>query len=149
MCYSEYCLTCWRFISSLLPVLPGIAGEGMSIVISPLLALMNDQMEILKAAKIGVATINSRMADAERLVVEEALKDQKGPCYKFLYLTPEQCAVPRTQNIIRNLGKNGFLRTFIIDEAHCISGETFFVFSNLIFFTILLFQSGVSWNIGF
>ncbi|XP_055331999.1 LOW QUALITY PROTEIN: ATP-dependent DNA helicase Q5-like [Paramacrobiotus metropolitanus] len=106
---------------SLTYMLPGAVGKGLSIVVSPLLALIHDQLTVLKNAKIPCTTINSKLNEKERVTVENDLKNSEGCPYKFLYLTPEQCATHRTRELITHLANMNILRAIVIDEAHCIS----------------------------
>ncbi len=94
--------------------LPSLLMEGVTVVISPLIALMQDQVRGLEENAIPAATINSDMPDEARAEVFEKLK--KGEI-KLLYVAPER------------LGANGFIpflqslkiNFFVIDEAHCVS----------------------------
>ncbi len=94
--------------------LPSLLMDGVTVVISPLIALMQDQVRGLGENAIAAATINSDMSDEERMRVFEGLK--KGEI-KLLYVAPER------------LGANGFIpflqslniNFFVIDEAHCVS----------------------------
>ncbi|OQV18262.1 ATP-dependent DNA helicase Q5 [Hypsibius exemplaris] len=102
-------------------MLPGCVGKGTTVVISPLLALIQDQMEILKKVNVPAVSINSTLSDKERKEIEKKMQLPAGPAYKFLYLTPEQCATDRTRRLLGGLAKSRFLRAIVIDEAHCIS----------------------------
>ncbi len=94
--------------------LPSLLMDGVTVVVSPLIALMQDQVRGLNENAISAATINSDMSEDERKYVFEALKDKK---IKLLYVTPERMS---------SAGFIEFLRTqkinfFVIDEAHCVS----------------------------
>ncbi len=94
--------------------LPAIVQEGTCIVISPLTALINDQIQNLKQKGIEALTIpsNSNIDDIIRIFDNIRLKK-----IKLLYLSPERLAQPIIQDKIKQL-----LVSFIaIDEAHCIS----------------------------
>ena len=119
--FSCMALDHWGF--SPFAVLPGSVGKGTTVVISPLLALITDQLEILKKANVPAISINSLLSDRERDDVEKAIGLPEGPAYKFLYLTPEQCATFRTKRLLQDLATRKFLRAVVIDEAHCISGK--------------------------
>jgi ATP-dependent DNA helicase RecQ len=94
--------------------LPSLLMEGVTVVISPLIALMQDQVRGLAENAIPAATINSDMPDEARAEVFERLKNGE---IKLLYVAPER------------LGANGFIpflqslriNFFVIDEAHCVS----------------------------
>ncbi|MDR2907435.1 MAG: RecQ family ATP-dependent DNA helicase [Bacteroidales bacterium] len=92
----------------------GLALEGMCLVVSPLIALMRDQVENLEKRGIPAAAITSGMNRFEmELVMNKAITHQ----LKFLYVSPERL---ETQTFLNNLPlmKIGLLA---IDEAHCIS----------------------------
>jgi ATP-dependent DNA helicase RecQ len=99
---------------SLVYQLPTIMKDGISIVISPLIALMQDQVSALKNQKISADMISS--AQSRDDVNEIILKAQNGEL-KFLYLSPERLNTESTLNLLRTLNIN----FFVIDEAHCIS----------------------------
>ncbi len=93
---------------------PGLAHEGLCIVVSPLIALMKDQVENLKKQNIKSAAIYTGMSRQEiDLVLENAVNGE----YKFLYVSPErlgtQLFIERVQSMKINL--------IAVDEAHCIS----------------------------
>lgn len=87
--------------------------SGVTLVISPLISLMKDQVEALKANGVKAAYFNSSQTDAERnLIVSQA---QKGEL-KLLYMAPETIMVA-----LSNWLKNVELNLIAIDEAHCVS----------------------------
>jgi ATP-dependent DNA helicase RecQ len=94
--------------------IPAILQEGTFIVISPLIALMKDQVESLKANGIDAAFINSTLEAHEESVVLQKL--DKGEL-KLLYLSPEKLQSRMMLDRILKLKISGFA----IDEAHCIS----------------------------
>lgn len=104
-------------------VLPGAIGKGLSIIISPLLALIQDQLAVLNGVKIPSITINSLISESDRKDIEAGLSRPEGPAYKFLFLTPEQCAVQRTRVLLQGLAERKAIRAIVVDEAHCISGK--------------------------
>ncbi len=93
--------------------IPALAMEGTALVISPLIALMKDQVEGLKANGIAAAFINSSLNPFEENEVK--LKCHQGKI-KLLYLSPEK-ALSEINGLLRNLN----LSLIAIDEAHCIS----------------------------
>ncbi len=97
--------------------LPAIAQEGCAIVVSPLIALMKDQVDAAKANGIRAACANSAVSDADRY---EATKAYREGQLDLLYLAPERLAMAGVLDRLRACpsGKPAF---FAIDEAHCIS----------------------------
>jgi len=99
---------------SLVYQLPTLLKDGISIVISPLIALMQDQVSALKAQKISADMISSAQSHDE---VNEIIQRAYSGELKFLYLSPERLNNQSTINILRGLNIN----FFVVDEAHCIS----------------------------
>jgi ATP-dependent DNA helicase RecQ len=94
--------------------LPGLVMEGSTIVISPLIALMKDQVESLAEKDIGAVAFNSTMSSRERQEAEEiVLRGSK----EFIYTTPEQLA----NREFRSLLHRAPINLFVVDEAHCVS----------------------------
>ena len=94
--------------------LPALMKEGITIVISPLISLMQDQVSQLNQKGIKALCINSGMSYRE---IDNALDNVRFGDYKFLYLSPERL---QTKIFIERfkLMKIGFI---VVDEAHCIS----------------------------
>jgi ATP-dependent DNA helicase RecQ len=93
---------------------PAMAKEGICIVVSPLIALMKDQVENLKARGIEAIAIYSGMPKRE---VDWALDSCIYGPIKFLYLSPERLKSDMVRERLRHMNVN----LFAIDEAHCIS----------------------------
>lgn len=93
---------------------PAIAHDGMCLVITPLIALMKDQVENLNARKIKAAAIHSGMSSHE---IDVVLNNCVYNAYKFLYLSPERLA---TEMFLTRLVKMN-INFIAVDEAHCIS----------------------------
>ena len=93
---------------------PGLAREGISIVVSPLIALMKDQVTNLKKAGIPAIAIFSGM---HRREIDIALDNCIYGKTKFLYLSPERL---KAQIVIERIKKMK-VNLFVVDEAHCIS----------------------------
>ncbi len=93
---------------------PAMAKEGICIVISPLIALMKDQVENLKAKGIQAMSITSAMNKRE---IDIAFDNCVHGNYKFLYLSPERLATDIARVRIRKMNVN----LVAVDEAHCIS----------------------------
>ena len=107
---------------SLVYQLPGAsAASGLvTVVVSPLLALVQDQLEGLKSAGIRAEALNSRMGEKDRKRVLADLSCKR-PDTRFLYVTPEQCATGTFRGVLERLVKYGKLAYFVVDEAHCVS----------------------------
>lgn len=101
--------------------LPGLMAKGkITIVFSPLLALIKDQIDHLAKWKIQADSLNSKMSQKERDRVVNDLKAIK-PSIRFLYITPEQAATKGFQELIAQLTKYDKIAYVAVDEAHCVS----------------------------
>ena len=94
--------------------IPAITLEGVAVVVSPLIALMKDQVEGLSANGIPAAFINSSISNDQIRNVENALM---AGYIKLLYVSPEKLVSQGFQPLLKRLKIN----LFAIDEAHCIS----------------------------
>ena len=94
------------------------AGHGVSIVVSPLIALMHDQVGALLEAGVPAAYLNSTLdwQDAE----DVELRLQTG-AITLLYVAPERLNTPRFLGLLDDLHQQRALSLFAIDEAHCVS----------------------------
>ncbi|OQN99006.1 hypothetical protein B0A48_14867 [Cryoendolithus antarcticus] len=108
------------FGKSLCFQLPAIVDHGITIVISPLLALMNNQIASLRAAGINVATINSTTPFSIKTAILDDLKCGH-PQIRLLYVTPEYCALDNFRKHLRMVHEQRELARIAVDEAHCIS----------------------------
>ncbi|WP_246881186.1 DNA helicase RecQ [Acidovorax sp. JG5] len=93
-------------------------GRGVTIVISPLIALMHDQVGALHEAGVDAAFLNSTLSYDEAQDVE--LRLQTGDI-TLLYAAPERLNTPRFLGLLDSLYQGGHLSLFAIDEAHCVS----------------------------
>ncbi|MBA1438711.1 MAG: DNA helicase RecQ [Epsilonproteobacteria bacterium] len=99
---------------SLVYQLPTMMMDGVTVVISPLIALMQDQVASLQAQNIPAAMLNSMQSFAQtHEVIEQLLNNQ----LKFLYIAPERLNNQNTLELLQQIPIN----FFVIDEAHCIS----------------------------
>ena len=94
--------------------LPALLKDGMACVISPLIALMKDQVDGLKDMGISAAYLNSSISLTEERAVIDSIRMGK---IKLLYISPERL---QKETMIRLL-KSAGVSFFVIDEAHCIS----------------------------
>jgi ATP-dependent DNA helicase RecQ len=93
-------------------------GHGVAIVVSPLIALMHDQVGALHEAGVDAAFLNSSLSYDEAQDVE--LRMQTGGI-TLLYAAPERLNTPRFLGLLDDLYNQGKLSLFAIDEAHCVS----------------------------
>ncbi|MBR4070191.1 MAG: ATP-dependent DNA helicase RecQ, partial [Bacteroidaceae bacterium] len=93
---------------------PALAMDGVCIVITPLIALMKDQVDNLRKRGIKAAMIASGMTRRERNV---AFENCVNGAYKFLYVSPERLSTEMFQNRLREMN----VSLLVVDEAHCIS----------------------------
>ncbi|MDD2698703.1 MAG: DNA helicase RecQ [Arcobacteraceae bacterium] len=99
---------------SLVFQLPTLLKDGISIVISPLIALMQDQVASLQAQNLSAEMISSAQTPIE---IDKIVQRAKSGNLKFLYLSPERLNTPWSIQLLKSLKIN----FFVIDEAHCIS----------------------------
>ncbi len=94
------------------------AGRGVTIVVSPLIALMHDQVGALEEVGVHAAYLNSSLSSEEAQQVERDMMSGK---LVLLYAAPERITHPRFQAQLLSLYERGLLSLFAIDEAHCVS----------------------------
>lgn len=94
--------------------LPALILDGMTIVISPLISLMKDQVDALKTMGINAAFINSSLSNKE---FNEILNNIRKNNYKILYIAPERLDAHEFIELINNNN----ISQIAIDEAHCVS----------------------------
>jgi ATP-dependent DNA helicase RecQ len=94
------------------------AGHGIAIVVSPLIALMHDQVGALHEAGVSAAFLNSTLSPEETQNIE--LRLRRGEL-TLLYAAPERINTPRFLAQLDSLYAQGLLSLFAIDEAHCVS----------------------------
>ncbi|MDD2729515.1 DNA helicase RecQ [Malikia sp.] len=94
------------------------AGQGVTIVVSPLIALMHDQVGALLEAGVSAAYLNSSLSPERAAEIERQL--QRGEI-TLLYAAPERLTTARFMAQLQALYASGLLSLFAIDEAHCVS----------------------------
>ncbi|CAF3835447.1 unnamed protein product [Rotaria sordida] len=94
--------------------------DGLSLVISPLLALIQDQVKALNDKQIVARTLNSTLSQQEKKIVLGDLM-QRQPTTRLLYITPELAATQSFLSIIKRVHQRKLINYLIIDEAHCVS----------------------------
>jgi ATP-dependent DNA helicase RecQ len=98
--------------------LPALLRPGLTVVISPLIALMQDQVERLEANGIPATFVNSSLAPAERARREQAAV--RGD-YKLLYVSPERLLGESFLALLNRVAAGPGIALFAVDEAHCVS----------------------------
>ena len=94
--------------------LPALMQDGVTVVISPLIALMRDQVRALQASGVAAGALTSGNSPEETEMVWNALQQRK---LKLLYITPERLSAGSSLGMLRNIG----VSMIAVDEAHCIS----------------------------
>jgi len=94
--------------------IPALCRDGVGIVVSPLIALMRDQVEALRQLGIRAAALNSSLTREEFVAVRRAIANDG---LDLLYVTPERIVTPGFRDMIGNAR----IALFAIDEAHCVS----------------------------
>ncbi|OEF97197.1 ATP-dependent DNA helicase RecQ [Desulfuribacillus alkaliarsenatis] len=99
---------------------PALMLEGITIVISPLISLMRDQVQALIASGVSAAFINSSLNYNQTL---KALENAKAGKYKIIYVAPERLETPE----FHSFAMNARIAMVTVDEAHCVSqwGQNF------------------------
>ncbi len=94
------------------------AGRGVTVVVSPLIALMHDQVGALDELGVSAAFLNSTLEGDEARHIERELLAGR---LALLYAAPERILTPRFLAMLESLHERGLLSLFAIDEAHCVS----------------------------
>jgi ATP-dependent DNA helicase RecQ len=94
------------------------AGLGITMVVSPLIALMHDQVGALHEAGVSAAFLNSTLSMDEAQTIEQRLRRGE---ITLLYAAPERITTPRFLALLDSLYSQNALSLFAIDEAHCVS----------------------------
>ncbi len=94
--------------------LPALLRPGLGVVVSPLIALMKDQVDALRQAGVRAAALNSGLPAGEAVAIERAVREG---ALDLLYVSPERLTMPHCLAMLRACR----IALFAIDEAHCIS----------------------------
>jgi ATP-dependent DNA helicase RecQ len=98
--------------------IPALVRDGVGIVVSPLIALMQDQVDALKQLGVSAAFLNSSLdADAAREVYRQIHRGE----LKLLYVAPERLMTEGFLELLEGLQQDNGIGLFAIDEAHCVS----------------------------
>ncbi|KAJ7643735.1 ATP-dependent DNA helicase [Roridomyces roridus] len=100
---------------------PAVAEtHGVTIVVSPLLALMKNQVAGLREKNVTVASFTSETSPSEKKIIVRDLASGH-PVNRLLYITPEKLCTPDFMGIMSTLYEQHELNRLVVDEAHCIS----------------------------
>jgi len=94
--------------------IPALVREGVAVVVSPLIALMQDQVNALQQLGVSAAFINSSLPPQE---VQQVVQQLHAGQLKLLYVAPERLMMPQTLAMLEQIK----IALFAIDEAHCVS----------------------------
>ncbi len=98
--------------------LPALLRDGVCIVISPLIALMQDQVDALQQLNVSAAFLNSSMdAEATNHINQQLIQGK----LKILYVAPERLLMPNFLALLEQVNRHIGISLFAIDEAHCVS----------------------------
>jgi ATP-dependent DNA helicase RecQ len=94
--------------------LPSVMRDGVTVVVSPLIALMKDQVDSLTQVGVAASFINSTLGPADQ---NQRLEQLAAGVFDLIYVAPERFRSPRFQETVRRIG----VQLLAVDEAHCIS----------------------------
>lgn len=94
--------------------IPALLREGVGIIVSPLIALMQDQVDAMQQLGVHAAFLNSTLSNNDQQLIEQQLRDGQ---LDMLYIAPERLIQERTLGLLEQCR----LALFAIDEAHCVS----------------------------
>ncbi|MCK5896885.1 MAG: DNA helicase RecQ [Cocleimonas sp.] len=94
--------------------IPALVRDGVGIIVSPLIALMQDQVNALRQLGLRAAFLNSTQSYEEAQFVQNALRNNE---LDFLYVAPERLLMPATLQLL----SSSYISLIAIDEAHCVS----------------------------
>jgi ATP-dependent DNA helicase RecQ len=94
--------------------IPALLRPGIGVVVSPLIALMKDQVDALRQTGVRAAALNSRLSPGEAAEIERAVREA---ALDLLYVSPERLLTSRCMELL----SRAHLALFAVDEAHCIS----------------------------
>ena len=98
--------------------IPALLRKGAGIVVSPLIALMQDQVAALDELGVRAAFLNSTLSGGEAAAIERRLRAGE---LDLVYIAPERLMTERAQRLLGDLAGADGIALFAIDEAHCVS----------------------------
>jgi len=98
--------------------IPSLVRNGTGIIISPLIALMQDQVVAMQQLGINAAFLNSTL---DAISARQTKQDLINGKLDLLYVAPERLATAGFLNLLKSINENGGISLFAIDEAHCVS----------------------------
>ncbi len=98
--------------------IPALLRPGAGIVVSPLIALMQDQVAALHELGVRAAFLNSTLSSSDAAAVERRLRAGE---LDLVYIAPERLMTDRAQRLLDDLARADRIALFAIDEAHCVS----------------------------
>lgn len=98
--------------------IPALLRPGCAVVVSPLIALMQDQVDALTQLGVKAACLNSTLDWREAQAIEQSIFNGG---LDLVYIAPERLLLDRTLSMLDSLSEAGKLALFAIDEAHCVS----------------------------
>ena len=98
--------------------IPAMLRPGVGVVVSPLIALMQDQVMALSEAGVRAAFLNSSLSSGEAAAVERRMRAGQ---LDLVYIAPERLTGERCQRLLSDVEQSVGLALFAIDEAHCVS----------------------------
>lgn len=100
--------------------LPAVLFKGVTLVLSPLIALIENQVQQLNAKGINAVALNSKTSGMERKKILSDLH-HKVSSIKLLYITPELAATSHFRSVLDTLYQHKKISLIAVDEAHCVS----------------------------
>ncbi|MGH6611823.1 MAG: RecQ family ATP-dependent DNA helicase, partial [Burkholderiaceae bacterium] len=97
---------------------PAMLRAGVGIVVSPLIALMHDQVMALAEVGVRAAFLNSSLSSSQAAAVEKRMRTGG---VDLVYIAPERLMTERCQRLLSDVQRDAGLALFAIDEAHCVS----------------------------
>ena len=118
--HDVFLLAATSFGKTLCFQLPAFVSSGVTVVVTPLLALMTNQVSAAQQMGIPTESISSHTPKSERARIETDLQCGH-PRTRLLYVTPELCAMTGFRKLLMTVHRQGQLTRIAIDEAHCVS----------------------------